>query len=84
MKAIRTNDRDGNESTDLQSCDGLVTDGGIIEAGNGAEILDDDHSPGDRPDGCECVDGVVDLPCWECYSAGFDSPNPDAEEGETA
>lgn len=33
----------------------------------------------DRPDDCTCVpeqDGT-ELPCFACYQAGFDAPNPD-------
>lgn len=33
----------------------------------------------DRPDRCECW-GQSDLPCFCCFLAGFDDPNPDAPD----
>ena len=63
----------------------VATDGGIIEAGDGGEILeagDSEEEEGeevdstDRPDDCECrhfdTDGV-DLACWACYREGFET-----------
>lgn len=34
-----------------------------------------------RPDGCRCEPGD-DLICWPCYQDGFESVNPQAEEGD--
>jgi predicted nucleic acid-binding Zn finger protein len=55
----------------------VATDGGrVVEPG------DDDVGPAtpSRPDTCQCHpawgDGV--LPCFACWRAGFDAPNPDA------
>jgi hypothetical protein len=55
----------------------VATDGGIIEAGDDGEILDDEND--DRPDDCQCLDEYTDddpLACWACYREGFDEPNP--------
>ena len=59
----------------------VATDGGIIEAGDGGEILEagegDTDACTDRPDDCECrrfdTDGV-NLACWACYRDGFEEP----------
>lgn len=32
----------------------------------------------DRPDDCMCHDAGKGLPCFACYAAGFERPNPDA------
>ena len=69
----------------------VAADGGIIEAGDDGEILDDgddsadestdegDESGADaRPDGCDCGewnDGLS-IPCWPCYRDGFEGPTP--------
>jgi predicted nucleic acid-binding Zn finger protein len=55
-----------------------TSDGGIVNAGDDAEILagDDDG----RPDDCDCWDADAELPCWPCYRDGFDVPNPSAGE----
>jgi hypothetical protein len=52
-----------------------ATDGGIIDAGDDAEILDDDVDDG-RPEDCDCGDWNADegLPCWPCAREGFDVP----------
>jgi hypothetical protein len=52
-----------------------TTDGGLIGAGDDAEVLSDD-----RPDDCDCWDADTELPCWPCYRDGFDVPNPSAGE----
>lgn len=51
----------------------VAADGGIIEAGDDGEILDERD---DRPDECNCGDWNegVDLPCWPCYRDGFEEP----------
>lgn len=40
----------------------------------------------DRPDDCMCSGSELEaeggLPCWPCYRAGFDDPNPDAGSDE--
>jgi predicted nucleic acid-binding Zn finger protein len=50
----------------------VATDGGTV-----VEL--DDAPPADRPDDCQCHPGWDDdmLPCFACWSAGFDAPNPD-------
>ena len=34
----------------------------------------------ERPDDCKCTGSEIEaeggLPCWPCYRAGFDDPNP--------
>jgi len=56
----------------------VATDGGIIEAGDDGEILDDQDSETDdgRPEDCDCGDWNADLelPCWPCYRDGFRQP----------
>jgi predicted nucleic acid-binding Zn finger protein len=47
-----------------------TSDGGIIDAGDGGEILDE--SADERPDDCDCAPFLSDLPCWPCYREGFD------------
>jgi len=52
----------------------VATDGGIIDAGDDAEVLDE---TGDgRPEDCDCGDWNAGegLPCWPCYRDGFDTP----------
>lgn len=36
----------------------------------------------ERPDGCTCLPSFDGLPCWPCYRAGFEVPNPSAESDE--
>jgi hypothetical protein len=51
----------------------VATDGGIIDAGDDAEILDESDA---RPEDCDCGDwnADADLPCWPCYRDGFEEP----------
>jgi len=61
----------------------LATDGGIIDAGDGGEVLDDDESTDDgRPDDCDCGDwnDGEGLPCWPCYRDGFEEPASTGDE----
>jgi hypothetical protein len=54
-----------------------ATDGGIIEAGDDGEILDDEPASDDaRPNDCACGDWNADgpLPCWPCWRDGHDEP----------
>lgn len=58
-----------------------AADGGVIEAGDDGEILDEsdesDESDDDsRPDDCDCGEWNADaeLPCWPCYRDGFEEP----------
>jgi predicted nucleic acid-binding Zn finger protein len=55
-----------------------TSDGGIIEAGDEGEVLDEGDGDGDggRPDECDCGDwnADADLPCWPCYRDGFEEP----------
>jgi hypothetical protein len=55
-----------------------TTDGGIIEAGDQGEVLDDGDI--DRPDDCQCWDPEQGLPCWPCYRDGYEQANPGAGE----
>ncbi|WP_251342810.1 SWIM zinc finger family protein [Haloplanus halophilus] len=59
----------------------VVADGGIIEAGDEGEILDEEDG---RPDDCDCGDwnDGIGLPCWPCYREGFESPASAGEEGD--
>ena len=55
-----------------------ATDGGIVNAGDDAEIVDDTDDDVDdgRPDECDCGAWNADaaLPCWPCYREGFEEP----------
>lgn len=33
-----------------------------------------------RPADCGCWDTEADLPCFACHRAGFEAPNPNADE----
>ena len=33
-----------------------------------------------RPDDCECLRAFHDLPCFACFNAGFETPNPEVSE----
>ena len=62
-----------------EHCPGPVvatSDGGIIEAGDDGEILDEQDPDDNRPDDCDCGDWNtgLDLPCWPCYRDGFEEP----------
>jgi len=59
-----------------------ATDGGIVNAGDDAEIVDDTDDDVDdgRPDECDCLPTFEGLPCFACYQAGHDAPNPSVEK----
>jgi len=61
----------------------VATDGGIVEAGDEGEILEDSETDDDsRPADCDCGewnDGLT-LACWPCYREGFESPNPNPDD----
>jgi hypothetical protein len=64
----------------------VATDGGVIEAGDEGEILDESDEE-ERPADCACgawnTEGDrITLPCWPCYRDGFDVPNPEAPGDE--
>ncbi len=61
-----------------------VSDGGIVDAGDDAELVDDTDADTERPADCDCVAFHDDaaLPCWPCWRDGFDEPNPDAPSDE--
>jgi hypothetical protein len=75
---------------DRDAVDGLlgahVTGSPRLVATDGGEVLtaDADNEPDtdeERPDDCECSGHEREtLPCWYCYAAGNDDPNPDAGE----
>lgn len=46
----------------------------MIEAADGAEILEDDEP--ERPADCQCSPLFDDLLCWPCYRDGFREPAP--------
>jgi len=54
----------------------VATDGGTVHAPD----TDDATQPRERPDDCGCWDPDGDLPCFSCWMAGFETPNPDADE----
>lgn len=60
-----------------------TSDGGIIEAGDEGEILDEGDDDG-RPEDCECGEwnAGLELPCWPCYREGFDEPAGDDVDGD--
>ncbi|WP_251341972.1 hypothetical protein [Haloplanus halophilus] len=73
----------------------VVPDGGIVEAGDEGELLDEDddvvdlsevtgEADPDRPDDCDCGawNGGLGLPCWPCYREGFETPASAGEEEE--
>lgn len=47
----------------------------FIVAGDEGEILEEP-----RPADCQCSPLFDDLPCWYCFNAGFEEPNPNLEE----
>lgn len=51
-----------------------ATDGGMVEAGDEGATPEADG----RPAECNCVNPAADLPCWPCWNAGFETPNPEA------
>jgi hypothetical protein len=63
-------------------------DGGIIDAGDDGEILDEEESEerndddDGRPDDCDCGDWNADLelPCWPCFRDSFEEPASAEEE----
>ena len=64
-----------------------ATDGGIIEAGDDGEILqdkDDSDKRRRRPDDCDCDDWNhgSGLPCWPCYRDDFEFPNSGGTDDE--
>jgi hypothetical protein len=34
----------------------------------------------ERPADCACDGILTDVPCWPCFAAGFETPNPDADD----
>jgi hypothetical protein len=56
-----------------------ATDGGIIDASDDGEILDESDG---RPDDCDCGgwNAATELPCWPCYRDGFEVPASAEEE----
>jgi len=59
----------------------VASDGGIIEAGDDGELLDEGDGD-ERPSDCDCGDwnDGLELPCWPCYREGFEEPAPVDEE----
>jgi hypothetical protein len=51
----------------------VKADGGVT-----VEEAESDDSD-ERPDDCDCLPSMEDLPCWGCYRDGFEEPNPHAE-----
>jgi hypothetical protein len=51
----------------------MRADGGVT-----VEPEEPNHSD-KRPDDCDCLLSMEDLPCWPCYRNGFEEPNPHAE-----
>jgi hypothetical protein len=58
------------------------TDEEPVVATGGGEIIDKDDSG--RPDECQCWDASIGLPCFPCYSGGFEEPNPETPGTEKA
>jgi hypothetical protein len=55
-----------------------TSDGGIIDAGDDGEVIDDDTTADERPADCSCtgsrLEAEAELPCWPCYRDGFEDP----------
>jgi hypothetical protein len=58
----------------LAAASGVVADGGVVT----------EETTDERPDDCECEPWMddVDLPCFACHRAGYETPNPDLTEEE--
>ena len=54
------------------------TDEEPVVTTGGGEIIDKDDDG--RPDDCQCWDASIGLPCFPCYSRGFEEPNPEEPE----
>jgi|APHM01.1.fsa_nt_gi SWIM zinc finger. len=69
-------DGDLGEHVDTSLRFAAVDGGEIIDAGDDAELVDDDTDD-ERPADCSC-DALAgdDLPCWACWSAGFRETPP--------
>lgn len=57
-----------------------TSDGGIVNGGEDAAIIDGEDRDDDRPDECDCLPTFEDLPCFACYQVGFTTPNPSVDE----
>jgi hypothetical protein len=44
------------------------------DGGTTVEVEEEDHSD-ERPDECDCLLSMKDLPCWSCYRDGFKEPD---------
>ena len=54
---------------------------GLQTSGTTAEATENNA----RPDDCQCWNADLELACWPCYRAGFETQNPAepaAEEGD--
>lgn len=79
-------DRDVETHADIPHS--TATDGGWLVDREGVITLGNvygeaDPEAGDRPDTCECSESDLKsengcVPCWPCWLAGHESPNPDA------
>lgn len=49
----------------------------MLAASAGGEVTPEEARPAD----CACHASFEELPCWPCYRDGFETPNPEAEEG---
>lgn len=55
----------------------LVTDGGVTTATGDDAVGDVLNDTDDRPADCLCHSGQQGLPCFHCFEAGFETPNPE-------
>lgn len=53
-----------------------VQSGVMLAASVGNEVSREDARPAD----CACLASFEGIPCWPCFSAGFETPNPNVEE----
>lgn len=51
-----------------------TSDGGMVNGGEDAAIIDGEDRDDGRPDDCDCLPTFEELPCFACYQAGFEEP----------
>ena len=54
----------------------MSTNEPTTQEGTASELTDFDGRPSD----CACWNTEADLPCFVCYLAGFEEPNPNLDD----